>query len=388
MSTSPRTAPASKATAAVQTIRGVIAHERLVHPGKAKAGSESLDIPFPTGLAPVPTPIVPAPAPEDSLPHVDVIAMMDTVAESEAMADVLTPGTDRTQWYPYTKNFLTKFLPQLGPNAPARQSKRLGSYYLTKIAGLDVLVYKTELHMHTDGKLLPDGSYTLPIKDMLAQMIGDAQPKLFLTTGTSGGVYTTMSLGDVSVSRAAMFHCKQHYAKAPFNGQTYKCDWTVPTAYNAAAQKLMDAFTGKLSGKTPPAPDCSASPAPTAPRAWFDGQDGIAPFHPIITTDFFEFGTSTNNLDQLGMAVEMDDAVLGLVCFTMKSPPLWSCVRNLSDPCINGDLPPKTQGNCAEFYYSKYGYWTTVMSALVTWGIVCGLTPAKKPAAKAKAKKS
>ena len=46
------------------------------------------DIPFPKGLAPVPKPISPAPKPDDSLPHVDVIAMMDTAAESQAMADV------------------------------------------------------------------------------------------------------------------------------------------------------------------------------------------------------------------------------------------------------------------------------------------------------------
>ncbi len=101
--------------------------------------------------------------------------------------------------------------------------------------------------------------------------------------------------------------------------------------------------------------------------------DGIPEFHPILTTDFFEFGTSTNNLDKLGMAVEMDDACLGLACSEMKSPPRWACVRNLSDPTINGELDKKTQGNCAEYYYTKFGYWTTVMGALTTWGIIAGM---------------
>ncbi|HUE24016.1 MAG TPA: hypothetical protein VMQ86_20215 [Bryobacteraceae bacterium] len=45
---------------------------------------------FPNGLAPVPIPI--NPKPDDSLPQADVIAMMDTSAEWEAMADVLTPA--------------------------------------------------------------------------------------------------------------------------------------------------------------------------------------------------------------------------------------------------------------------------------------------------------
>ena len=69
--------------------------ERLV------AGS----IPFPKGLAPVPKPMDTAPDPNASLPHADVIAMMDTGPESKAMADVLTPEVEAPNWYPYTKNF-------------------------------------------------------------------------------------------------------------------------------------------------------------------------------------------------------------------------------------------------------------------------------------------
>ena len=34
---------------------------------------------------------------------------------------------------------------------------------------------------------------------------------------------------------------------------------------------------------------------------------------PMLTTDFFEFGTSTNGLDQEGCGVEMGDAAFGLV---------------------------------------------------------------------------
>lgn len=357
--------------------RHEFALKRLTAPGKSKAGSETLNIPFPSGLAPKPQAITPAPKPDDPLPQVDIIAMMDTSAESNAMADVLTPGVDRTNWYPYARFFETKYLPQIGPNAPSRESKRLGSYYLTIIGGKRVLVYKTELHMHTDGILLPNGQYSLPIKDMLAQMISEAKPKLFLTTGTSGGVYNDMCLGDVSVSRAAHFMCEQHYKNAPFNGKTYKSDWTIPQTQSAEAMKLMKLYVGKLGGETPPSPVCTLSKQPTAPTIYYDGGKypvvgQIPKFHPILTTDFFEFGTTVNDLSKLGMAVEMDDAVLGLVCSEMKSPPLWACVRNLSDPTINGTLNHDLQSKCAEYYYSKYGYWTTVMSGLATWSIICG----------------
>jgi hypothetical protein len=69
----------------------------------------------------------------------------------------------------------------------------------------------------------------------------------------------------------------------------------------------------------------------------------------------------------------MDDASLGLACSQLSSPPKWACVRNLSDPAINGHLPAQAQDKCAEYYYKEFGYWTTVMSALATWAIVAGL---------------
>lgn len=336
---------------------------------------KGLDIHWPAGLKPKPEPMKHAPSPDDPLPKVDVIAMMDTAAEAEAMSDVLTPGYYyKSDWYRYARDFQAKYLDQLGPQAPALESRYLGLYFITHVGPLKVLVYKTNLHLHTDGKRLPDGSYTLPIRDMLQQMITEARPKLFLTTGTSGGVYCSMQLGDVTVTRAAHFLCEQHYKDTSFNGKTYTSKWEVPTKYEPTAHQLMQGFVGQLTGKgTPPVANCSCNPSADYPtRIYFDGSGGIPPFHPVITTDFFDYGTSTDGLDKIGVAVEMDDAVLGLVCSQMESPPLWASVRNLSDPCINGKLDLAVQGHCADFYYEKYGYWTTVMSGITTWSLIAG----------------
>ncbi|MBM3786817.1 MAG: 5'-methylthioadenosine/S-adenosylhomocysteine nucleosidase [Acidobacteria bacterium] len=335
-------------------------------------------IPFPSGLAPKPKPMDPKPGPNDSLPHCDVIAMMDTAAEARAMANVLTPGQDVEDWYVYAKNFEKDFLPQIGPRGPSRRSKRLGSYFPIDIGGLRVLIYKTELHMHEDAIKLPNGSYSLPIKDMFKQMIGDARPRVFLTTGTSGGVYCDMNLGDVVVTRAARFMCERDFNDAPFNNKTFHSNWTIPTKFTGAATKMMHNFASKLTNKTkPPDAHCSCGAKTLNPRIHYDGKSGIPEFHPILTTDFFEFGTSTNHLDKLGMAVEMDDAALGLACSELNAPPHWACVRNLSDPTINGTLDHKMQGDCAEYFYKEFGYWTTVMSALTTWSIIAGLAKQK-----------
>jgi len=77
------------------------------------------------------------------------------------------------------------------------------------------------------------------------------------------------------------------------------------------------------------------------PDIKLDGIDMPA-FHPILTTDYFEFGTSVNHLEQIGCAVEMGDAALGLAIeergVAGKTKPNWLVIRNCSDPQINGAL--------------------------------------------------
>lgn len=344
----------------------------------ARMASRASSIVFPNGVKPIPDLSIQGSSATGALPEVDVIAMMDTAAEAQAMSDVLTPGIETTKWHAYTRNFKAKFLPQIGPIGPSRESNCLGKYCVTRINDLKVLVYKTELHMHEDAKKLPDGSYSLPIKAMFTQMIDEARPRTFLTTGTSGGVYGSMHLGDVVVSRGARFDCMKDFRDAPFNNQLFKSNWTVPKRLLPQAERLMQSFADHLTGDvdpkgTPPNPGCSCA-SPTYPtRIYRDGTDKIPEFHPILTTDFFEFGTNTNHLDRMGMAVEMDDACLGLACSELSAPPQWACVRNLSDPAINGKLGQRLQESCAEYYYTKFGYWTTVMSALTTWSIIAGM---------------
>jgi len=100
--------------------------------------------------------------------------------------------------------------------------------------------------------------------------------------------------------------------------------------------------------------------------------------HPILTTDYFEYGTTTNRLDQEGAAVEMGDAALGLASSELADAPHWAVVRNMSDPVINGELPAKEfhlnqQTTWAVGYYTAYGKWTSIIGALTAWGIVAGL---------------
>jgi len=132
----------------------------------------------------------------------------------------------------------------------------------------------------------------------------------------------------------------------------------------------------------PPSPDYPdqelLAPAPTVPEIKLDNGKDMPAFHPILTTDFFEYGTTANRLDRQGCAVEMGDAALGLACSELDDPPHWAVVRNMSDPVINGDLPTtqfhlNAQTTWAVAFYTAYGLYTSVNSSLATWAIIAGL---------------
>src|SRR5205085_2387503 len=83
---------------------------------------------------------------------------------------------------------------------------------------------------------------------------------------------------------------------------------------------------------------------------------------PIITTDSFMFGTTTNGLEQFGCIIEMDDAVVGMACDQQNTP--FGFIRNVSDPVINGLLPPAIQTSWAGYIYQQLGLYTSFNSAL------------------------
>ena len=129
-----------------------------------------------------------------------------------------------------------------------------------------------------------------------------------------------------------------------------------------------------------PVYEATIEPPPNAPDIKLEqGGRDMVEFHPILTTDYFEYGTSTNNLDAEGAGVEMGDAALGLAVSERAEPTKWLVIRNMSDPRINGALwatghPVNMQTTWAVAYYLGYGYWTSVTGAIATWGVLAGLS--------------
>jgi hypothetical protein len=78
-------------------VPGTVEAERFAEAAAVPAPSP---IPWPAGLAPVSSPLAPVPGPDDPLPAADALVVTWTVAEAEALADVLTPGQPKAEWYP------------------------------------------------------------------------------------------------------------------------------------------------------------------------------------------------------------------------------------------------------------------------------------------------
>jgi hypothetical protein len=358
-----------------------------LEPRQAVAAPETLanlGLPWPAGLAPQPQPLATDPGSDDKLPEADYLVITWTIAELEALADTLTPGVNRNSWYRYTRNFAT-YKPHIRSGAPSLIANRLGSYFPTKIGANSVLCFKSELHLNQDGIQTGPGTATLPVADLFRQVIAEVQPKMVITAGTAGAVFPDHALGDVMITRSAKFRLNDEFKNEAFNGKQYLCDFPIPTAHLADADTLLAVNKQQLTEPDfgPPTtkylfPGPLIPPGPRdSPKLRIDEQD-FPKFHPILTTDYFEFGTSTNGLETQGCGVEMGDAVLGMVSEEMgASAPLWLVVRNASDPQINGALPlvPRAlnmQAHWAVWYYQTYGYWTSVSSSIAVWAMIAG----------------
>ena len=317
--------------------------------------SRFTDIPWPSGLAPK-TGSKPTGTGKGPLPRADVLVVTWTVDEGHALSRVLTPGKDsHNDYLSYTHNFAT-ISSKMRKGCPALEAKRLGAYWTTTIAGNKVIIYKSDSHLSQDIKKIPAKGGTLPNYDVWKQIIEEVQPALVITTGTAGGIGTWGEVGDVVVSPIVRFDGIKWIKGAPFHDAVYTSS-APKDKFFAKAKTLFDANAAQLprDNTRPPKIVQSSDPASS-----------------VVTTDFFGFDTSDNHygLQGLGDVSEMGDAVLGLVCSLMKTPPRWVAVRNVSDPQIKAEGTLKDQSVLAAQIYKAFGRWSSVCSAIFCWALI------------------
>lgn len=327
------------------------------------------------------------------LPEVDVVVVTWTSDEWDALHYVFSnelqplPQKEsdndewRKKWLPYRRDFYKVFQTlwsrrlisaeaNLPTGAPSlnRALRRWGSFCIVKVGKLRVLLFKSDLHLNQDGE-------GLPLVPMTEQIIEDCKPNLILSIGTAGGVDKSHVLGDTVVSNAGKFRFGQEFQSAAFNTQTETSSWQPSSKHLAIAESLLMEVE-ELEVKPPTAHYGSVMIKPKPPRS---PKIHLASL-PVLTTDFFEFGTTDNGLDKEGCCVEMDDAVIGMVCNqnkTGKKVP-FGFLRNVSDPVITGeitepDFPRGLQVAWAVVTYQNKGLYTSFNGAIATWAMIAAL---------------
>jgi len=312
--------------------------------------SRFTDIPWPRGLAPQT-----GPKPGNGkgpLPRADVLVVTWTVDEGHATSRVLTPGKDsHNDYVPYTHNYAT-ISKKMRNGCPAKELKRLGSFWTTKIGKKKVVVFKSDSHMSQDGPQLPN-------IDVWRQIITEVKPTLVITTGTAGGIGKQVEVGDVVVSPVVRFDCKSKFKKQPFATAHYSSKPAKTTKF-AAAKTLFKANAGQL-------PKTNTRP----PKIFVVKPSQLS--SSVVTTDFFGFDTSDDHfgLQGLGDVSEMGDAILGLVAKDLGAKaPRWLAIRNVSDPQIKAEGTLKQQEQAAAVIYKGFGRWSTVCSAIACWASI------------------
>lgn len=324
------------------------------------AGPQQLaPIPFPKGLEP--TPALHVTASNMAMPKADVLVVTWTAAEAEALADVFTPGHHRTNWAKYLKGW-PDILKHLTERSPARQAGCAAHFWVTNVGDVKVVVAKSELHLATDDS-------TAPIIGLWQSMIQDVQPKLVITTGTAGGIGADTVLGDVFICSSAKFNCTEQFKSKPWAQQRFE---------NSPEVLQQRADSPPLGLRGIELPELIAANAdrlkPEATRAPLVTVGGD-----VETVDYFAFADTNDSYgvvkdDPQAHTEEMDDATLPLALAGISSNVPWISIRNASDPEVPsslGDL--EAQKKWASKIYEKYGYWTTVGSALACWAVIADL---------------
>lgn len=329
-------------------------------------------IPWPADYTPTPVPLSPAPADTDSLARFvgyDAVVMTYTAAEAASLATLFTPENLVSTWYNNRHN-KDAYVPLVtGSKSPfatsphdSRYYQSLGLYFPCTIGKAKVLLIKSGLHMDYDG-IAPDGT-TIAFYKMVAEVVGIVRPKIFITTGTGGGIGDKVKLGDIIIATKTRFDCTSQFASQPWHSQSYSTS-TLPPGTIDLIQPGLTVINGQHIASATPIPGNSV------PKIWHSSSN-------IVTTDKFAFDTSYDDfkLQGLGDVCDMGDAMVGRALASYPQV-LWYAIRNASDPQIPMKADTKEDLEQADKeageIYQKYGGYTTAASVIATWAIIAAL---------------
>lgn len=269
----------------------------------------------------------------------------------------------------------------LTDRSPSKNHQAWGACRIVRLPqnGKNVLLFKSDMHISTDGP-------KLPLLNMVEQIIQSFTPKQILTIGTAGGARTTDALGTANITNAAHFDLTKEFdgVDQDFNHKTFTSPWkpsvgllqklnpllmTTPVT-DAELELLVEKNSSELTDPATGKPysldqlkNNLVTPGDIDPKI------NILPGDPVLTTNGYQVANTSGNYANYA-AMEMDDAVIAMMAGKCHID--CGIVRNISDPVQNVDLAEKVQGNWGGIIYSEYGLYTSFNGALAAWAAVAG----------------
>jgi hypothetical protein len=356
------------------------------------------NIPWPSGLAPTPTAFG-SYAPGETISgaaqfKADVLVVLYTDVETEAFLDVFTGNPDwsparRDTWNPYAHNFsaLQDGIEHIDGDY-ALEHNFFGYLSAVTVGGLNVAIYKTELHPKANGP-------ALTFVAVIQQLVSELAPSLVLTTGTAGGTGSVLNCGDVVVASDARFFVTTKYPAYPQIDALSKSKKAISNTVAVNAKSLAFANANLTKLTLPALAQCYAkfanrqgfdflrknTAAPTIYTTDVNPVPGPEPMA-IVSADFLSVDdpTDAEGLQALGVVNDNDDAYAAFaVSLQGDASPEWLSVRNVSDPQVAapppGTPPSKIRSELSKLggaVYGVYQYVTTLNSAFACWAIVAG----------------
>lgn len=331
------------------------------------------------------------PGKDDPLPKADVVVMTWTNAEWSALDHVfLNSNQERS-----SKDNSYQQTWHLRSNDQPDNTFNLWAFYrMVKIKNasgksLKVLLFKANAH-------LAYPPYCTGLIEMIKLMLKEARPTYLYSIGTAGGSTLEYRLGDTVVTNAGHIMLeKQENDICNIQGKTIKGKWfpnmdLVPgiekkllfplsTVVNnkqlqyMLCQMIYDpqhgnpVWAGTVTVKD--LMNAALDPANlTNPKGL--NRKGV----PLLTTDFYYISHGDNSVQY--SCLEMDDALVGLVAQEEKTKFVF--VRNISDPVVpdttlkGKPLSDALREAWSSQIYSRYGLYTSMNGALLTWGMIAG----------------
>ncbi|MGA2429163.1 MAG: hypothetical protein ABSH13_11755 [Candidatus Acidiferrum sp.] len=329
---------------------------------------------------------------------IDVLIILYTDPETSALLDVFTgksgwTATTQKTWYPYAHNFdqFKNSIQGLSDNDSLRAGI-FGHLFSLTVGTTRVALYKTELHPKTNGP-------SLPFIPVIAQLVGELEPKLVISTGTAGGIGSKVNCGDVVITNSARLHCKETYPSFPklntLSKNNTQLTNTIPVddtyikqaaaSFTALSMPGLQQCYSKIAGR----PGYSFLKKNTqAPAIYLAGVNPVPGPEPmdIVSADYLtvDDNNDSEGLQALGIMNDTDDAFAFYAISTLPTgkQPKWLSVRNASEPQVNvpafpaGTSPTQIVNKLkglAGAIYGVYQYCTTLNSAFACWGIAAGM---------------